>query len=65
VLGGAGLAGMAAPLAGRLAVPLIDSASAGVVALLDEAPERWSAPPAPGAAPVWTGLTHALSQQLR
>jgi Asp/Glu/hydantoin racemase len=64
VLGGAGLAGMAAPLAGRLAVPLIDSASAGVAALLDEAPARWSAPAAPGAPPVWTGLADPLAQAL-
>ncbi len=64
VLGGAGLAGMAAPLAHRLAVPLIDSASAGVAALLDEAPARWSAPAAPGTPPVWTGLAQGLAQAL-
>ena len=72
ILGGAGLAGLAAPLAatlaaqaaGALGLPLIDSTSAGLDWLLDEALDDLRHPPAPGSPPVWTGLQPALHQTL-
>ena len=72
ILGGAGLAGLAAPLAavlaaqpaGALGLPLIDSSSAGLDWLLDEAWNDLRQPPAPGSQPLWTGLQPALHQTL-
>ncbi len=64
ILGGAGLAGFASPLASALSIPLIDSASAGVEWLLDEALDDIRCAPAPGAAPDWQGLAPALQRWL-
>ena len=72
ILGGAGLAGLAAPLAatlaaqpaGALGLPLIDSTSAGLDWLLDEPWHDLRQPAAPGSPPLWTGLQSALRQTL-
>ena len=72
ILGGAGLAGLAGPLAGALAaqpggalgLPLIDSSSAGLDWLLDEPWDDLRQAPAPGSPPVWSGLQPALQQTL-
>lgn len=64
LLGGAGLAGMAAPLAGMLPVPVLDNLGLALDAV-------WSLPvPAPGAAPPaidagpWLGIDPVLEAQL-
>lgn len=64
ILGGAGLAGYAQALAGEVAVPLLDSASAGIEWLLDEPLADLHCPLAPGEAPGWQGLAPALQQWL-
>ena len=59
--GGAGLAGYAQQLQGRVSLPLIDSAQAGWEVLLQQ-----QAPAAPtshdGFYAPWVGLPHAFSQ---
>ena len=62
VLGGAGLAGMAAVIAPDLDVPLIDSVSAGAKAVLREAD---AGAPAMRCAAEWRGLSEALLRRLR
>ena len=64
ILGGAGLAGYAQALAGALALPLIDSASAGIDWLLDEPLADLCCPPVPGEAAGWQGLAPALQHWL-
>lgn len=73
LLGGAGLAGLAAPLAGRLAVPVLDNVDlalqkalqAALQAALQSAhmhkPGASDAPPAPPEAGPWCGLGPALA----
>jgi allantoin racemase len=65
VLGGAGLAGLAARVAPALERPLIDSVTAGATALVAAA--RSNAPsssPGPGPKAEWRGLSSALLRRL-
>lgn len=67
VLGGAGLAGMAAEVARGLAVPLIDSVSAGARALVRAAGGRGRGVPPSAPSPAiipWAGLSPELTQAL-
>ncbi|KPF55079.1 hypothetical protein D621_09235, partial [beta proteobacterium AAP51] len=69
LLGGAGLAGLAAPLAGRLPVPVLDNVELALQAALQAAlqsahmhkPGASDAPPAPPEAGPWCGLGPALA----
>lgn len=64
ILGGAGLAGFAAPLTMDVPVPLVDSASAGLAWLLDEPWDDLRGPPPEGTPPVWQGLSPELQRRL-
>jgi allantoin racemase len=67
ILGGAALAGMAAAIAPALAVPLIDSVTAGAraaLAAMASAPTSTAAAAAPGGI-AWNGLAPALARLLR
>lgn len=64
ILGGAGLAGYAEPLAPRVPVPLVDSVDASVAWLLDEPPGPMTLPPLAGDRPGWQGLGPSLAARL-
>lgn len=66
ILGGAGLAGMAGPIAalGGGLPPLIDSVEAGVAMLLRRVAEGGRAPVLASSAPGWMGLSPPLAQRL-
>jgi Asp/Glu/hydantoin racemase len=63
ILGGAGLAGWAARLAGSVDAALIDSVSAGVHWLVDRPADGLTAPPCVDAAQ-WQGLSDDLARRL-
>ena len=65
ILGGAGLAGMAARLQPDLAVPLIDSVTTGARAVLDAANTDTAATRSERSAAGWQGLSDALLRRLR
>jgi Asp/Glu/hydantoin racemase len=67
ILGGAGLAGMAAQVGSTLTVPLIDSVHAGALAALAAVGQRTqpTLPLAPPAGGTWTGISPTLLQHLQ
>ena len=65
ILGGAGLAGMAARLAPDLEVPLIDSVSAGAKSVLSLAKAPVTAAPSARGNADWQGLSEPLLRRLR